>query len=127
MNDTDMLPEPLPAEPLSLFSNWFDTAWQRRLQPNANAMVLATVDAQNNPAARVVLCKEIVAEPGYLVFFSNYLSDKGHQLESHPRAAVVFHWDALHRQVRMCGPVIKSPATDSDAYFAVRPLVSRVG
>ncbi|HVW68264.1 MAG TPA: pyridoxal 5'-phosphate synthase, partial [Steroidobacteraceae bacterium] len=79
------------------------------------------------PAARVVLCKEIVVSPGYLVFFTNYLSRKGRQLERNPRAAAVIHWDALHRQVRVEGPVVQSPAADSDSYFASRPWQSRIG
>jgi pyridoxamine 5'-phosphate oxidase len=61
------------------------------------------------------------------VFFTNYLSRKGRQLEGNPRAAAVIHWDALHRQVRVEGPVVKAPAADSDAYFASRPWQSRLG
>jgi pyridoxamine 5'-phosphate oxidase len=102
-------------------------SWERRLQPNPNAMVLATSDPDGRPSARVVLAKEIVAKPGYLVFFTNYLSRKGRQLERNPRAAAVIHWDALHRQVRVEGPVVKAPAADSDAYFASRPWQSRLG
>src|SRR5262245_14868952 len=114
MSDThsdEFLPEPLPAEPFAIFKQWFDLAWTKRLQPNANAMVLATIDAGGDPAARVVLCKHLVAQPGYLVFFTNYRSHKGRQLSAHPHAAAVFHWDALHRQVRVKGPVVKSPDT----------------
>ena len=125
--DNEFLPEPLPREPFTLFKQWFDLAWEKRLQPNANAMVLATVDDEGGPAARVVLCKHLIAEPGFLVFFTNYLSNKGEQLRAHPRASAVFHWDALHRQVRVTGPVVKSPAQESDEYFALRPLASRVG
>jgi pyridoxamine 5'-phosphate oxidase len=125
--NNEFLPEPLPREPFALFKDWFDIAWAQRLQPNANSMVLATVDTRGNPAARVVLCKQIVTTPGYLVFFTNYESDKGEHLAKHSRAAVVFHWDALHRQVRMTGPVVKSPADESDRYFAMRPLASRIG
>jgi pyridoxamine 5'-phosphate oxidase len=125
--DNEFLPEPLPREPFTLFKQWFDLAWQERLQPNANAMVLATVDGTGNPAARVVLCKHLIAQPGYLVFFTNFHSRKGEQLRIHPRAAAVFHWDALHRQVRVSGPVVKSPTNESDEYFALRPLASRIG
>src|SRR5215813_9938146 len=124
---TELLPEPLPAEPLVVLNQWMAESWQQRLQPNPNAMVLATCEPDGQPAARVVLCKEIVAKPGYLVFFTNYLSRKGRQLERNPRAAAVIHWDALHRQVRVEGPVVKAPAADSDAYFASRPWQSRVG
>ena len=126
-HSNEFLPEPLPSEPFSLFTNWFATARELALQPNTNAMVLATVDGVGNPAARIVLCKQVVATPGYLVFFTNYDSHKGQELTRVPHAAVVFHWDALHRQVRMSGPVLKSPQPESDEYFAKRPLDSRVG
>jgi pyridoxamine 5'-phosphate oxidase len=124
---TELLPEPLPSEPLVTLSQWMAESWQKRLQPNPNAMVLATSDPEGRPAARVVLCKEIVAQPGYLVFFTNYHSQKGRELERNPRAAAVIHWDALHRQIRVEGPVVKAPAADSDAYFASRPWQSRIG
>ena len=123
----ELLPDPLPTEPLVVLNQWMAQSWQQRLQPNPNAMVLATTDPDGHPSARVVLCKEIVAQPGYLVFFTNYLSRKGRQLAANPRAAAVIHWDALHRQVRVEGPVVKAPAAASDAYFASRPWQSRVG
>jgi pyridoxamine 5'-phosphate oxidase len=123
----DLLPEPLPAEPLTLFGSWFSDARARGTQPNPDAMVLATVDADNAPSARVVLCKRFAADAGYLVFFTNYHSRKGRELDAHPRAAAVFHWDALHRQVRVAGPVVKSPRAEGEEYFVTRPLVSRIG
>jgi pyridoxamine 5'-phosphate oxidase len=126
-SNNEFLPEPLPAEPFTLFKEWFDLAWHRRLQPNANSMILATVDDQGGPAARVVLCKQLVPQPGYLAFFTNYHSHKGLQLRAHPRAAAVFHWDVMQRQVRVVGPIVKSPAQESDEYFALRPLASRIG
>lgn len=132
MGDSDtstqmLLPEPLPADPFSLFGAWLDEARTRRLQPNPDAMVLATVGADSAPSARVVLCKHFDANAGYVVFFTNYESRKGHELQLHGRAAAVFHWDALHRQVRIEGPIVKSPRTESEEYFATRPLVSRIG
>jgi pyridoxamine 5'-phosphate oxidase len=75
----------------------------------------------------VVLCKDIVPEPGYVVFYTNYRSSKGRQLQDNPRAAAVMHWDALHRQVRIEGVVTQAPASDSDAYFASRSWDKRVG
>jgi len=72
------------------------------------------------------LCKR-VDPSGYLVFFTNYESRKGRELDTRPRAAVVMHWDVLHRQVRIEGPVVRSPAEESDEYFASRPLASRIG
>jgi pyridoxamine 5'-phosphate oxidase len=127
MNTNSLLPEPLPIEPFTLFSEWFELAHRLALQPNPNAMVLATSNVQNFPEARVVLCRHWSANPGHLVFFTNYQSDKSEQLQHNPHATVVFHWDALHRQVRMSGPVVKSPDSESDAYFAQRPLSNRIG
>ena len=124
---TELLPDPLPAEPLVIASRWLEEAWKAAQQPNPNAMVVASVDAEGQPSARVVLCKDIVPTPGYLVFYTNYQSRKGRQLTQQPRAAVVMHWDALHRQVRVEGPVVKTPEADSDKYFASRAWQSRLG
>jgi pyridoxamine 5'-phosphate oxidase len=123
----ECLPDPLPPEPLGLVVHWLADARARSTQPNPNAMVLATVDRQGWPAARVVLCKEIDPEPGTLTFFTNYLSRKGAELDALPRAAVVMHWDALHRQVRIEGPIVRTPAAESDAYFATRAWQSQIG
>jgi pyridoxamine 5'-phosphate oxidase len=124
---TELLPDPLPAEPLAVVSQWLAEAVAARTQPNPNSMVLATASADGRPAARVVLCKEIVAQPGYLVFYTNYHSSKGRQLQDNPHAAAVMHWDALHRQVRVAGPITLAPEADSDHYFASRPWQSRIG
>jgi len=124
---TEVLPDPLPADPLAIVSEWLAQAWAARSQPNPNSMVLATCSGDGHPSARVVLCKDIVAHPGYIVFYTNYLSAKGRQLKGNPLAAAVMHWDALHRQVRIEGPVSQSPASDSDAYFASRAWQSRLG
>jgi len=121
------LPDPLPHDPLQVAEKWLKQAWDEQVQPNPNAMVLATVGAAGRPAARVVLCKDIVLPDGYLVFYTNYESRKGHELAAAPRAAAVFHWDALQRQVRVEGVVLKSPAAESDDYFASRPWQSRIG
>jgi pyridoxamine 5'-phosphate oxidase len=127
MPATEFLPEPLPPDPMTLFAAWFAEAARVRAQPNPDAMVLATVDADRQPSARVVLCKRLVAETGYVVFFTNYRSRKARELTSRSRAAGVLHWDALHRQVRIEGPVVLSPDAESDEYFASRPLDSRLG
>src|SRR5215472_18420274 len=111
--NNELLPEPLPAEPLGVVARWLADAWSARRQPNANAMVLATSTADGRPSARVVLCKDIVPEPGYVVFYTNYRSSKGRQLKDNPRAAAVMHWDALQRQVRLEGPVTEAAAADS--------------
>ena len=121
------LPDPLPHEPLQTTAHWLAQAYDEQLQPNPNAMTLATVAADGAPSARIVLCKEIVLPAGYLLFFTNYASRKGAELDGRPRAATVFHWDALHRQVRVEGFVVRSPAAESDDYFATRPWQSRIG
>lgn len=124
---TELLPDPLPAEPLAIVSEWLAQATAARTQPNPNSMVLATAGPDGRPAARVVLCKDIAPAPGYLVFYTNYLSNKARQLKDNPRAAAVMHWDALHRQVRIEGPITLAPESDSDRYFASRPWQSRIG
>ena len=122
-----MLPEPLPTDPMPLFQEWFREAVARRAQPNPDSMIVATTASSGEPSARVVLCKRIDVGAGYVVFFTNYQSRKGRELAARPRAAAVFHWDALHRQVRIEGPVVRSPESESDQYFASRALDSRVG
>ena len=122
----DFLPEPLPNSPMELFLAWFAEARARAVQPNPDAMVLATVGRDSKPSARVVLCKRIDAA-GCLVFFTNYESRKGRDLSENPRAALVMHWDTMHRQVRIDGPVVRSPVEESEEYFATRALGSRVG
>lgn len=123
----DPLPEPLPADPLAMAADWLAQAWQRAEQPNPNAMVLATVDADGAPSARVVLCKGIEPDPGVVRFVSNYQSRKGAALAHEPRAALVFHWDHSHRQVRVEGRVRRATPADSDSYFASRPWASQLG
>jgi pyridoxamine 5'-phosphate oxidase len=124
---TELLPDPLPPEPLEIVAAWLAQAWAAHTQPNANSMVLATSSTDGRPSARVVLCKEIVPHPGFVVFYTNYLSEKGRQLKGNPRAAAVLHWDALHRQVRIEGPVSQAPKSDSDIYFASRAWQSKIG
>jgi pyridoxamine 5'-phosphate oxidase len=123
----ELLPDSLPAEPLEIVVRWLAQAWAAHQQPNANSMVLATSTRDGQPSARVVLCKDIVPQPGFVVFYTNYRSSKGRQLGDNPRAAAVMHWDALHRQVRIEGAVVPAPAKDSDSYFATRAWQSRVG
>ncbi|HKQ15744.1 MAG TPA: pyridoxamine 5'-phosphate oxidase [Steroidobacteraceae bacterium] len=126
MTADPMLPDPLPVDPMPLFEAWFRDAAARRAQPNPDSMIVATAATSGEPSARVVLCKRIDVAGGYIVFFTNYQSRKGRELAARPRAAAVFHWDALHRQVRIEGPVVRSPESESDQYFASRALDSRV-
>jgi pyridoxamine 5'-phosphate oxidase len=124
---TETLPEPLPANPLELAAQWLEQARHDAAQPNPNAMVLATVDERGHPSARVVLCKKIAAEHGFIVFYTNYRSRKGRELSDNPRAAVVFHWDHRHRQVRAEGRVEPLSDAENDAYFRTRAWQSRLG
>ena len=124
---SEILGSPLPAEPLLIASEWLAEAWRRRLQPNPNAMTLATATPEGSPAARIVLCKDVVGVPGYVVFYTNFQSRKGLELAANPRAAAVMHWDHMRRQVRIEGLVETAPAADSDAYFASRARASRLG
>jgi pyridoxamine 5'-phosphate oxidase len=124
---TEMLPDPLPGNPVALAAQWLEQAKTDASQPNPNAMVLATADARGQPSARVVLCKEIDAATGSIVFHTNYLSRKGRELSANPRAALVFHWDHRHRQVRAEGIVTPLSDAENDAYFRTRPWQSRLG
>jgi len=123
----EFLPDPLPTDPLIIAASWLKEAWDQRVQPNPNAMTVATVGAQNRPSVRIVLCKDIVADPGYALFYTNYNSRKGKEIGEHPRAAAVLFWDSMHRQLRIEGPIAKSPPEESDAYFASRPWQRRIG
>ena len=127
LGEGESLPDRLPKSPIPLFRAWFDEAARRRIQPNPNAMTLATIDPDGRPSARIVLCKTIHDDLGCLVFHTNYRGRKGRALEANPRAAVVFHWDDLDRQVRIEGPVTKSPGGESDDYFRTRKWESRLG
>jgi len=115
-----------PDEPFSLFHRWFDEAVKTEQLPvEPNAMTLATVDADGRPHCRVLLLKAL-DERGF-TFFSNYDSAKGEQLVARPFAAMTFFWPTLERQVRIEGRVERVTAEESDAYFHVRPLGSRLG
>ncbi|MBE7373643.1 pyridoxamine 5'-phosphate oxidase [Pseudomonas lopnurensis] len=115
-----------PAEPFGLFRQWFTEAMKTEQAPvEPNAMTLATVDAEGRPHCRVLLLKAL-DERGF-TFFTNYDSAKGQQLQATPYAAMTFFWPTLERQVRIEGRVEKVSQEESDAYFHVRPLGSRLG
>jgi pyridoxamine 5'-phosphate oxidase len=124
---TETLPDPLPLNPLELATAWLAQARSDAAQPNPNAMVLATVGAHSQPSARVVLCKDIVAASGDILFYTNYQSRKGRELADNPRAAIVFHWDHRHRQIRAEGVVEVLSNAENDSYFQMRPWQSRIG
>ena len=112
------------ASPVVQFERWLAEAVKAEV-PEPTAMTLATVGDGGHPAARIVLLKGVGAE-GFL-FFTNYDSRKGRELAAHPYAALLFHWVELERQVRVEGKVSRASAADSDAYFASRPPLSRIG
>lgn len=115
-----------PAEPFALFRQWFEEAVKTEQAPvEANAMTLATVDAQGRPHCRVLLLKGL-DDQGF-TFFTNYDSAKGRQLADTGLGAMTFFWPTLERQVRIEGRVVRVSAAESDAYYQVRPLGSRLG
>lgn len=113
-----------PSDPFVLFDEWFSLALEEEGQ-DGNAMTLATVDSQGRPHARVVLLKGFDAQG--MVFFTNYHSHKGSELNNVPYAALTFWWPSLSRQVRIEGPVQQVPAAESDEYFSSRPRGSQLG
>lgn len=113
-----------PADPLGLFHTWLDEAIAAGLE-EPNAMTLATATLNGEPSARIVLLKQ--ADERGFTFFTNMLSRKGRELAANPRAALVFFWQALARQVRITGLVEPVPAAESEAYFASRPFEAQVG
>ena len=113
----------LAADPIAQLADWYQRALDE--VPLADAMALATVDAEGRPDARMVLLKGF-GDDG-LRFFTNYESAKAGQIEAAGHAAVIVYWRELDRQVRARGPVERLPAADSDAYFATRPRDSQLG
>ncbi|MEY3273164.1 MAG: pyridoxamine 5-phosphate oxidase [Pseudomonadota bacterium] len=112
------------ADPLQQFRTWLDQALKAEL-PEPNAMTLATVGADGRPSTRVVLIKG--CDERGIVWYTNYDSRKGRELAAQPFAALQFHWVELERVVRVEGRVEKTGADESDAYYASRPLDSRLG
>ncbi len=116
----------LPANPLPVFRQWLDRAAALEDRPNPHSLVLSTTGAGGRPDARVVLLKHFEEQAGWLVFYTNYRSAKGRQLAALSEACAVFHWDRLGLQARIRGPVLASPAEESDAYFATRGWQSQL-
>jgi pyridoxamine 5'-phosphate oxidase len=111
-------------EPIGLFSEWLKEA--EAAEPNdANAMALATIDADGMPNVRMVLLKG--ADERGFVFFTNYESAKGREILANPKAALCFHWKSLRRQVRVRGNVMPVDPAEADVYFASRARGSRIG
>jgi pyridoxamine 5'-phosphate oxidase len=112
------------ADPFAHFNTWFAEA--QAAEPNdPNGMALASVDGDGLPNLRMVLMKAF--GPDGLVFYTNFESAKGRELLAQPKAAALFHWKSLRRQVRLRGPVSVVSEAEADAYFASRPRDSRIG
>lgn len=120
----DLIETQVPAEPIRLFSRWFDAAVAAEMR-EPSAMTLATADAEGRPSARIVLLKAY-SDLGF-DFYSNYQSHKGQDLAVNPQAALVLWWDKLERQIRIEGRVEKLDTASSDAYFASRPRGGQLG
>ncbi|NND31587.1 MAG: pyridoxamine 5'-phosphate oxidase [Saprospiraceae bacterium] len=112
-------------DPVTQLQEWFDEAVRTEGEIEPNAMTLATVDATGQPSARVVLLKEIL--DGELIYFTNYHSRKGRELQTNPKCTVVFWWRMMHRQVRVEGTVRKVDESYSKDYFRTRPIGSQLG
>ena len=119
LDESDIAPSPF-----TQFDKWFGDATKAEL-PELNAMTLATCDASGRPSARIVLIKDF-DERG-MVFFTNYQSRKGQDLATNNRAALLFFWPELERQIRIEGRVETVSAVDSDEYYQSRPVLSRIG
>ena len=112
------------SDPLALFRDWYAEA--ANSEPNdPDAVALATVGPDGTPSARMVLLKGY--DPAGFVFYTNYESRKGQHLQAHTKAALLFHWKSLRRQVRLEGPVSQTTPQESDAYFASRARGSQIG
>jgi pyridoxamine 5'-phosphate oxidase len=110
-------------DPIREFRSWLDHAIASGVS-EPNTMTLSTVNAKGRPASRIMLIKG-VDERGF-VFFTNYQSRKGRELAANPYASLLFYWGELERQVRIEGPIVRTSAAESDAYFNSRPLGSRI-
>lgn len=121
--DKGKLNEMTGNDPLSFFRIWYKEAFNK--QPERHAMSVSTASPEGKPSSRIVYLKELNAE-GF-VFYTNYNSEKGKELEENPAIAALFFWPELERQVRIEGITRKVSAAESDEYFASRPRASQIG
>jgi pyridoxamine 5'-phosphate oxidase len=119
LDDSSTLPEPI-----AQFGKWLEEAIAAKV-PEPNSMIVATADAGGRPSARVMLLKGFDAR-GF-VFYTNYDSRKGHDLDANPRAALVFFWEKLERQVRVEGSIARVSRQESGEYFHSRPRLAQIG
>lgn len=111
-------------DPIALFNQWFDEALASEVL-DANAFTLSTVSAEGRPDGRILLIKGV--EKGKFIFYTNYDSKKGSQLEANPVAAMTFYYKELDRQIRIRGTIEKYEGNPADEYFISRPIKSRIG
>jgi pyridoxamine 5'-phosphate oxidase len=123
----DRLPNPLPTDPMHWAAEWLKEATRQGKQRNPNSVTLVTIGQDNKPSARVVLCKSFLPDPGYVVVYTNFLSTKCREIDGNANVALLLHWDFMGRQIRIGGTAIRSPAAESDAYFASRDPGSQLG
>lgn len=123
--DTDqpLREDEIGPDPIGTFQRWLALAWEAG-ERQANAMTLATATPDGVPSARMVLLHR--ADERGFAFYTNYESAKGLELERNPRAALVFFWPSLYRQVRVTGPVARTTRAESEAYWAQRPAGNRI-
>lgn len=113
------------ADPIQLFSDWYVEVQNSGQIKEPTAMTLATADSSGQPSARTVLLKEHSAQNGF-IFYTNYHSHKGDDLDQNPKAALLFYWDPLFQQIRIQGQVKKISREKSEAYWNSRPFESQV-
>jgi len=121
----DALPKPAPADPLPLAERWLGEA-STAVPKNPWAMALASAKPDGVPSVRYVLLKSLDIAGGFIVFYTNYGSRKAAELEATHRAAGALYWPDAGRQLRLEGRIERSPATESDEYFASRPRLSQL-
>ena len=114
-----------PTEPFETFASWYRDAQCHPAIPDASAVNLATVSSSGAPSSRMVLIKDCSSD-GF-VFYTNLSSRKAGELKANPNAALCFYWAPLGRQIRIEGRVIQVSGDEADAYFATRPIESRIG
>ena len=119
------LPEPLPEEPLPLAREWLDAAAATATK-NPWALALATAGTDGVSSCRYVLLKAFDQTAGFIVFFTNYRSQKSRELDSNARASAAMYWPDPGRQLRFEGTVLRSPGAESDEYFSSRPRLSQL-
>lgn len=122
--DKGRLEDYFPSNPVDFFHDWYKQAFEAK-ENEPNAMVLSTVSTENKPSSRVLYLKELNHD-GF-IFFTNYLSHKGKDLEQNPHATLLFFWPTLQRQVRIEGIISKTASIVSEEYFATRPKESQLG